>query len=161
MVRDDSVNLLRAKRGGRWYENGLRFRCLAPDCVDCCSGKRGAGFVWVSVDEMLRLAAFLRIEFEAFTRKYVRQSHNRYSLIEKPNRDCVFLREGGCSVYDARPGQCRTYPFWPENVVNETAWQTESTQCPGISDASPLVSADEITHQLDEDRQRRGIHVES
>ncbi|MBX3475529.1 MAG: YkgJ family cysteine cluster protein [Planctomycetes bacterium] len=156
-ARDEAERLLREKRAGRWYQAGLRFRCLAPDCVDCCSGKRGAGYVWVKVEEMQALAEFLRMEFEPFTRKYVRQASNRYSLIEKPNKDCIFLRDGGCSVYPARPGQCRTYPFWHEVMASEQTWAKESTQCPGINHDAPIVPADEVTRQLNQDRENRGI----
>jgi len=155
--RDHAHKLLQAKRSGRWYEAGLRFRCLAPDCVACCSGKRGPGYVWVNPTEMLALAEFLGLEFDDFTRKFVRQSHNRYSLIERPNFDCVFLKDGGCSVYPARPTQCRTYPFWHEVLASEATWQHESTECPGIHNNAPIVPAADVAHQVNEDRANRGI----
>lgn len=155
--KDHAARLLREKRAGRWYEAGLRFRCLAPNCVDCCSGKRGAGYVWVKIEEMQALADFLHMELDAFTRKYVRQAANRYSLIEKPNKDCIFLRDGGCSVYPARPGQCRTYPFWHEVMAGPETWAKESTHCPGIHNDAPIVPADEVTRQLNQDRENRGI----
>ena len=37
--------------------------------------------------------------------------------------DCVFLKEDPergrktCSIYPVRPLQCRTWPFWPENLA--------------------------------------------
>lgn len=151
------ASLLHDKRRGRWFAGGLRFRCLAPDCVACCSGKRGAGYVWVSYTEMLALAEFLALDFDDFTRRFVRQVGQRHSLIEKPNFDCVFLKDGGCSVYPARPTQCRTYPFWHEIMANQNTWQQHSTECPGISRDSPLVPEDEVARQLQVDRAARGI----
>ena len=29
---------------------------------------------------------------------------------------CIFLDKKKCSVYEARPIQCRTWPFWKENM---------------------------------------------
>jgi len=38
-----------------------------------------------------------------------------------------------CSVYNARPIQCRTWPFWKENM-NTKKWNNEiSKLCPGIN----------------------------
>ena len=54
------------------------------------------------------------------------------SLIEKQKYDCVFLESGKCSVYQARPIQCRTYPFWEEILKSEKAWNEEAAYCPGI-----------------------------
>ncbi len=54
------------------------------------------------------------------------------SLQEKKNRDCVFWKDGGCSVYPARPVQCKTYPFWQHIVGEDDGWQRESLSCPGI-----------------------------
>ena len=38
-----------------------------------------------------------------------------------------------CGVYQARPTQCRTWPFWPENM-NSKSWKENVLNfCPGIS----------------------------
>ena len=41
---------------------------------------------------------------------------------------CIFLDDDGkkCTIYEARPTQCRTYPYWPRLMNNETAWIDES-----------------------------------
>ena len=54
------------------------------------------------------------------------------SLREQPNKDCIFWRDGGCSVYPGRPLQCRTYPFWRHIVDEEDGWEREAASCPGI-----------------------------
>lgn len=152
--------LLREKRQGRWYEDGLKFRCQAPECSHCCSGQRGEGYVWLNADEMTAIAARLGVPFDKFTRKYVRQVGLAYSLIEKPNKDCVFLENGGCSIYEVRPTQCRTYPFWPAIVRAPQTWDKEAAQCPGIGQGE-LVDADEIDRQRDLDiAERRHLGVE-
>lgn len=134
-----------------WYAKGVRFKCEGASCGDCCSGKWGTGYVWVTVDEMQRLADHVGLRFEQFTSKYVRQVGERYSLIEKPSLDCVFYVPGkGCSVYDARPSQCRSYPFWPEIMRTRKGWVEEGNDCPGIGagTAKDVVPAAEIEKQL-------------
>ena len=153
--KEDAAQRLRAKRAGRWYGQGVHFRCLAPECSACCSGQRGEGYVWLNGSEMQAIAAFLDMEFEKFTRRYVRQVDFAFSLIEKPNKDCVFLENGGCSIYDVRPTQCRTYPFWPDIMRAPETWQREAEQCPGIGAEDAPVSANEIDEQLEIDRTGR------
>ena len=44
----------------------------------------------------------------------------------------MFLKKGRCSVYKARPAQCRTCPFWAENMT-PLKWENDvASYCPGI-----------------------------
>jgi uncharacterized protein len=149
--------VLKLKRTGRWYEDGVRFRCVHPECSRCCTGARGPGYVWVSADDMEAMATHLQISFDEFTRKYIRQIEYSFSLIEKRNYDCVFLKDGKCSVYPVRPTQCRTYPFWPENMRSEFAWSKEGRDCPGINQDESTVSAAQIEQALHEDAKAREL----
>ncbi len=111
---------------------GLHFECTG--CAFCCGGS--PGFVWLSAEDLARLCrhcALSEREFlEAFCR-YVDTGEGRaVSLREKPGYDCIFLENGRCAVYEARPLQCRTYPFWEEIVNSEKAWNDEALSCPGI-----------------------------
>ena len=40
---------------------------------------------------------------------------------------CVFLDHdtNQCRIYEARPVQCRTYPFWPDLMASPSAWNEE------------------------------------
>lgn len=64
------------------------------------------------------------------------------SLREKPGYDCVFW-DGGCVVYEARPLQCRTFPFWPSVLASEEAWEETAAECPGMG-RGPLHGAGHI-----------------
>ena len=94
---------------------------------------RGApGFVWVDAEEIARLAAYRGESVDQFSRRYVRRVGDRYSLIEKPGGDCIFWDEqAGCTVYPARPVQCRTWPFWAENIESPADWEHVRSVCPG------------------------------
>ena len=51
---------------------------------------------------------------------------------------CVFLDPTGqCSIYDVRPVQCRTYPFWPSLVGDQASWECEGV----LPDDTPLPPA--------------------
>jgi Fe-S-cluster containining protein len=118
-----------------WYAAGLRFSCT--QCGHCCSG--GPGYVWLSDADFARIAAFLNMPVDQFTRTYVRRIGESYSLTEKKGYDCVFLAridgKATCSIYDVRPTQCRTWPFWNQNLHSPDAWTQAAARCPGMCDA--------------------------
>ena len=111
-----------------WFHEGLAFTCTR--CGACCTG--APGYVWVDGGQIAALADFRGETIEEFTRQHVRQVGHRLSLVERPNGDCVFWdRATGCTVYPARPVQCRTWPFWPENIASHEEWQDTTRACPG------------------------------
>lgn len=125
-----------------WYADGLRFTCAA--CGGCCTGP--PGYVWVSREEISALAAAVGLGSEAeFEQVYVRNVGSNKSLREYPNGDCVFLdgQTRRCAVYEARPRQCRTWPFWDSNIGTPQDWQRTCTACPG-SGVGRLYSLPEI-----------------
>ena len=103
----------------KWYQGGLAFECRA--CGRCCSGP-DEGYVWLTSEEIATISAHLGMTEKAFKARYCYRVGPRYSLIEQePSKDCVFLepRNGagkGCRIYQVRPMQCRTWPFWPNNL---------------------------------------------
>ena len=39
---------------------------------------------------------------------------------------CIFLnKDNTCQIYEARPIQCSTYPFWPNILASREAWNKE------------------------------------
>jgi Fe-S-cluster containining protein len=131
-----NVSLPVAKTGADpWYADGLHFECT--QCGNCCSG--GPGYVWLTQTDMEKIAAFLNLPFDTFTRTYVRRIKGAFSLTEKFNYDCTFLRrENGkaiCGIYPVRPMQCRTWPFWNDNLDSRQHWTNAAGRCPGMRDA--------------------------
>jgi Fe-S-cluster containining protein len=117
----------------RWYAQGLRFTCTG--CGNCCTGE--PGFTWVSEREVASLADRLGLDEAAFRRRYTVQVHRNgsvlTSLVESAGGDCVFYRRGlGCTVYQDRPRQCRTWPFWRRIIASRAAWAAEAGGCPGM-----------------------------
>ena len=112
-----------------WYAGGLRFTCT--ECGDCCTG--APGYVWVTQEEINALAARLEIPVLEFERRFVKTVGIRRTLKERKNYDCVLLdpETRKCTAYEARPRQCRTWPFWNSNLKSPEAWQQTCEVCPG------------------------------
>lgn len=129
-----------------WYEEGIKFRCT--ECGKCCTGQ--PGYVWVSREEMGRIAEHLQMPLDKFMCTYVRQKDNRYALTEKraSNYDCVFLKDKKCTIYAVRPTQCRTYPWWLSNLKSKECWEQAKEICEGIRDDAPLVPYSIIQENL-------------
>jgi len=121
-------------------KKGFRFAFDSSACTDCsgncCSGV--SGYVWVTEGEIWQLARLLKLTIIDFRNRYTRRIDNRISLTEqKIGQDypCIFfdLEANRCSVYESRPEQCRTYPFWKENrfLIRDL-----THDCPGIKSLS-------------------------
>ena len=87
---------------------------------------------------------------EDFVEKYCRWADYYYgakvlSLLEKKNYDCI-LWENGCSAYEARPVQCRTYPFWSWMIKDAKMWAECAKDCPGMNKGR-LWTKEEIEEQ--------------
>jgi Fe-S-cluster containining protein len=133
-----------SKADEAWYHAGLRFRCT--QCGHCCTG--APGYVWVNDTETEAIADFLGEPVPQVIAVHTRVEHQGRSLREKANGDCVFYdKKVGCTIYEARPGQCRTWPFWETNVSSPKAWQHTCDICPGAGQGD-LIPVEEITRRL-------------
>jgi len=118
----------------KWYQAGLRFSCTG--CGNCCTGE--PGYVWLTREEIGGIARFLGRGDEWLAKEQLRRVGFRYSLTEKSDGDCVFLKrtadgKRGCSIYPVRPLQCRTWPFWTCNLKSPEMWAEAGESCPGMN----------------------------
>jgi Fe-S-cluster containining protein len=118
----------RAATDQAWYVSGLSFEC--QQCGGCCGGF--PGYVWLTDDEIDTIAERLGLTAGAFLEKYTLRVARRYTLKEVGNYDCIMLEDGRCSIYDIRPIQCRTFPFWEENLYAPSGWRAAGRSCPGV-----------------------------
>jgi uncharacterized protein len=130
-----------------WYGDGLRFECTG--CGQCCSGD--PGYVWVTNREIAALALSMGMTITNFEAAFVRAVGKRKSLVELPNGDCVFLdpEVRRCKLYQVRPVQCRTWPFWESNVRSARAWEEICQVCPG-SGRGKLVPREDVERRAAE-----------
>lgn len=113
-----------------WYRRGLAFECQG--CGTCCAG--APGYVWLSAAESRAIAQHLELSEDEFACRYLRQHAGRPCLRERPDYDCILLepRTRSCTAYEQRPLQCRTWPWWRENLASPEAWAAAAEHCPGI-----------------------------
>ena len=134
-----------------WWQEGVRFQCQGSG--KCCTSHGEYGFVFLTRADRQRMAKHLKISTLSFTKKYCEKFNGAFHLIEDPkNTDCMFLKNKRCSIYEARPTQCRTWPFWPE-VMNAKTWNKEVLGfCPGVG-KGPVIPVDKIKKALKEQSQ--------
>jgi Fe-S-cluster containining protein len=115
-----------------FYAEGLRFDCRR--CSACCRGE--PGHVFLTKPDLARLLKRLGLDYRSFFADYCIAVDTglgmALSLKEKPGFDCVFWSEGGCTVYEDRPVQCSTYPFWSSILESRRRWNEEAASCPGV-----------------------------
>ncbi len=130
----------------RWWSEGVRFQCQGSG--NCCVSRGEYGFVFLTKTDRIRMAQHFNLPLAAFTKKFCTKVDGNWALKEIPGEpNCVFLEDKKCSIYEARPTQCRTWPFWPE-VMKARVWNREvASFCPGVGQG-PLIQAEEIKARL-------------
>jgi Fe-S-cluster containining protein len=150
---------LPVEQQSEWFKDGLQFECTG--CGNCCTG--GPGYVWITDDEIARLAEFLKLSVPDVLKRYCRKLSGHISLKEKvPNDkgeyDCIFLqeippeKEGEqpkriCTVYPVRPLQCSTWPFWDGNLSSRRAWDAAGKRCPGVNRGRKWAESDIVARR--------------
>ena len=100
---------------------------------NCCIGE--SGYIWITKEERIKLASLLKISDEELLTNYLYKVGYKYSIKEKQISEnsfaCEFfdLEKKQCGIYEARPSQCRTFPFWEyfKNNIKEV-----KEECPAI-----------------------------
>ena len=125
-----------------WFKEGLRFKCTG--CGKCCSGS--PGYVFLSERDISTLAAHFKLPENDFLKKYTRLVDGQAALLDRPgSEDCLFLKDNQCSVYEKRPLQCQTFPWWIHHLRDPKDWEEAAERCEGINHPeAPIVPSEEI-----------------
>ncbi len=118
-------------------QNSFPYHFNSNTCKTC-SGKccRGfGGYVWISMEELKKMAGTRNMDVALFSMQYVRKVQDRLSLKERVINGeyfcCFFDRiDCQCTIYQSRPKQCRTFPFWNQFKKEP---QELFLECPGVS----------------------------
>ena len=109
------------------WRPGLRFRCQR--CGRCCSWP---GSVYFTAAELARAAAACGLAQRAFGEQYAVRRLDDDCFELHATRGCPLLgADRTCRIYDARPLQCSSYPFWRSNVRNAAARRQLIADCRG------------------------------
>ena len=132
------------------FKDGVKFEC--QNSGNCCISRDSYGYVYLSVKDLTRLSKYFNLTIEKFKLQYCETTDGFIHLTEKSslNGKCIFLKNKRCSVYKSRPSQCRTWPFWKENMKTKIWNMDISINCPGIGKGK-VVKSDIINKFLKED----------
>lgn len=137
----------------------MKFECQESCGGKCCSagwdGK--AAFIFLTKNDMRSISKFVKqpvdefaskgeFKFTRFTKKKTQQW-----FLKDSETTCRFFNKGKCGIYEVRPIQCRTFPFWPENM-NARKWKELATFCPGIGKGKAQ-SLDVLHEQIEADKE--------
>ena len=136
-------------------EEGARFSCKM--CGDCCRGFND-GDVFLYGEDITKLASFLGFDgnsgLRKFSKKYLKiiqttfywrkegaKRGKNYSIgcigfqFQGEDEHCAFLSsENACTVHEARPLQCRSFPWWQKMVRSRNQIWKYARKCPGLKD---------------------------
>jgi len=129
----------------RWWEKEeVRFECQ-KDCFKCCAKP---GVVNFDKEDLEDASNYLGIPQSKFKKEFKLTRVKGYmEMAVEEDMPCPFLTFEGCAIHPVKPKQCRTFPFWKENVVTRNDWKLTAGFCPGIGEG-PQISADSIRKDL-------------
>lgn len=136
----------------------MRFSCQESCGGKCCKVELGGkeGFVFLTQQDERRLTALSKKTF--FERgvfsstRFIDKTTQQTYLKKNDDGSCIFFKKGKCIIYEARPTQCRTFPFWPELVRNNEQWEKVGQACPGIGNGETQ-STDLLFQQMEADKE--------
>ncbi len=113
----------------------FRFSCKRSG--NCCA--RPEGRVRITETEIPAIAECLDLGVDAFRSRFLVAGPDGDWLLKMGlSAACVFLEhhEGlaSCAIYEARPGHCRTFPFWGELREDGPMLRSALRFCPGMEE---------------------------
>jgi len=119
-------------------QDGYNFAFDSNACNECqgrcCTGE--SGYIYVTKTEALAISDVLGIDIKQLVSEYLFKKGYKYSIKENKvgeSYECIFYDSelNACKIYNARPTQCKTFPFWDyyKSRIDEL-----KEECPGIVD---------------------------
>jgi hypothetical protein len=126
---------------------GVRFECTM--CGECCTARGEYAHVYLNADEARALADELGLGLAEFRRRYTFSDEYGWTQLLFQSEACVFLEPGTnrCTVYGARPTQCRTFPFWRDLVVDGRWTEDAHKLCEGVG-RGRLIPIEEVEARM-------------
>ncbi len=126
------------------------FQCAC--CGECCNGFGGT---YVSMEDIERIALFVKTEPENFTQTYCDVSGNRYVLTQGEDGKCIFFdSEKYCTIHPVKPDMCRAWPFIAAVVREPSNWDLMASTCPGMK---KHVAHEELVRIVARERKEAGL----
>ncbi len=89
--------------------------------------------MFIERKEVSGIASVLGISPGRFMREYSDSYHCSLRLKGDYKEPCIFLEKNRCLIYEERPSQCRTFPFWGEICKYPEKVKELISYCRGVS----------------------------
>jgi len=111
-----------------WEKEPLRFECQ-DDCFKCCAKP---GIVYFDKAAIKNGAGIINVSVDVFKKEFLKKDDGHWMHEVENGNPCAFLTPGGCVIHNGKPLQCRSYPFWHENMTSKSMWKLVEGFCPGV-----------------------------
>lgn len=108
-------------------KNDIQFSC--QKCGKCCEAE---GYVYLKNRDIKAMAEFLEKPHAEFKKTFTEWIWWEGRVLKQDLKGCVLLVDGRCAVYEARPLQCREWPYWKEILNDNDEFEYAKTYCGGI-----------------------------
>ncbi len=112
--------------------NGTMFNWTCTGCGKCCNGPGVVYFTKTDLENIKKLLELDSAEWAKLRQRLVQKKTNGLFVHDTVGA-CIFLKDSSCTIYEARPLQCRTYPFWTSCFEDAPAHRALREYCPGVS----------------------------
>lgn len=106
------------------------FKEQCGSCSNCCLEE----MIFLNKQDVIRLSKNLSIPIKKFILRYTQEltykNKNVFKLNNSKN-ECIFLKDGQCSVYEDRPDMCKNFPFYLEE---DELWISQGYPCHQVDD---------------------------
>ena len=109
----------------------MGFKC--EHCGNCCTGK---GVVFMTEREIGKISVYLHLSPFTFREQFLSIFNNRPILKNKINGECIFHKNNRCSIHEAKPDQCKAWPFWSTLLKYPKNFQYAKGYCEGLKKMS-------------------------
>jgi uncharacterized protein len=103
-----------------------RFECVK--CGNCCCVP---GYVFLNIKEAQKIAKHMKMDYCEFEKMYIKKFQNQLALKTPVVGGCIFWKDKKCTIYELRPSQCRTFPYWKELTGSHKDWKEIEEYCEG------------------------------
>ena len=142
----------------------MKFECQSSCGGKCCTAQWDKGerpFVFLTKEDKARLSKALNFRFmhfierkEFISTRFKSTRSLQYVLKLNAAGRCPFLDNGKCGIYENRPTQCRTFPFWPE-YRDKAQFDKLKEICPGVGKGEEKTGPDLFDEQFFADYELR------
>jgi len=132
--RDENSKLrMHLKRRNFQERKLIRISQDIEDQIDCtaCANCCRVATVKITERDALKLSKFLGVSLKEFWADYAEESTEEGAILKRNENGCIFLEGNLCSVYDARPHTCETFPHLTHGAGSLVSrlWQMADRAC--------------------------------